>query len=168
MAAILKFKDYVPGVAFAPYSITARISAIEELGRDVRGEGAIRDLECELRALRRGTERLIAERRRKPPANLEALIDNLLAEERRADLESRPQIEAARRGLRLLKKAPAGYRRVVEPLMRRMIDLLQKQKEILRDARWQLMVIRAEGIPEGRGAIFDDPRALRRYLASKT
>ncbi len=60
------------------------------------------------------------------PKMLDVLIDNLLAEERKADIES---------------------------------------QEVLRDARWQLMVIRAESVPEGRGPVFADPKALRRYLA---
>ena len=159
---MLKLKDYVPDVASAP--IGDRISAIEALGRDVRGEGTIQTLERELAALRRGTARLIAESRHKRPANIDALIDNLLAEERKADQDSRSQIKAAKRGLRALKNAPAVYRRAVEPLMRRMIDLLEEQKEILRDTRWQLMVIRAENVPEGVGPVFDDAKALRRHL----
>lgn len=162
MGAMLKLKDYVPDVTSAP--IGDRISAIEALGRDVRGEGAIHSLEREIAALRRGTARLITESRHKRPANIDALIDNLLAEERKADQDSRSQIKAAKRGLRALKSVPQGYRRAVEPLMRRMIDLLEEQKEILRDTRWQLMVIRADDVAEGVGPVFDDPKALRRYL----
>ena len=164
MSALLKLKDYVPDVTVAPLSVAGRITAIRELGRDIRGEGSILALERDVAALRRGTERLIAESRHRRPGNLDALIDNLLAEERRADAESRPQIRAARRDLRLLKTTPTAYRRAVEPLMRRMIDLLEEQMEILRDARWRLIVIRADSVPEGRGEVFDDSKALKRYL----
>jgi hypothetical protein len=167
MAASLKLKDYVPDVGAAMSSVADRISAIEELGRDVRGEGAVHDLEREVANLRRGTERLIAESRQRRPGNLDALIQNLLAEERRADADSRAQIKSAMRALRLLKKAPPAYRKAVEPLMTRMIDLLQEQKEILRDARWQLMAVKADAVPEGRGSVFDDPKALKRYLARR-
>ena len=167
MATSLKLKDYVPDVKTATSSVAERISAIEELGRDVRGEGAIQHLEREVSNLRRGTERLIAESRQRRPANLDALIDNLLVEERRADMDSRAQIKSAMRALRLLKKAPSAYRKAVEPLMTRMIDLLQQQKEILRDARWQLMLVKADSLPERRGPIFDDPKALKRYLTRR-
>ena len=164
MPASLKLKDYVPDVTAAPSSVAERISVIEELGRDIRGEGAIHDLERDVATLRRGTERLITESRQERPPNLDALIRNLLAEERRADAESRAQIKSATRALRLIRKAPVAYRDAVEPLMKRMIDLLQEQKEILRDARWQLMIVRANSVPEGRGPVFDDAKALKRYL----
>jgi len=167
MPASLKLKNYVPDLASATSSVAERISAIEDLGRDVRGEGAINDIEREVTTLRRGTERLIAESRQRRPPNLDALIENLLSEERRVDADSRAQIKSAMRALRLLKKAPPAYRKAVEPLMARMIDLLHEQKEILRDARWQLMAIRADTVPEGRGPVFEDPKALRRYLARR-
>jgi hypothetical protein len=165
MAASLKLKDYVRDVTLAPSSVAERLTIIEDLGRDVRGEGSIQALEREVSALRRGTERLIAQSRQRRPGNLDALIANLLIEERKAEAESRPQIKSAMRALRLIKKSPTAYRRAVEPLMRRMIELLEEQKEILRDARWQLMIVRADAAPEGRGQVFDDPKALRRYLA---
>jgi hypothetical protein len=167
MAASLKLKDYVPDVKSATSSVAERISAIEELGRDVRGEGAIHDLEREVANLRRGAERLVAESRQRRPGNLDALIEKLLTDERQADEDSRALIKSTKRALRLVKKAPPAYRKAVEPLMTRTIDLLQEQKEIRRDARWQLMLIKADAVPEGRGLVFDDPKALKRHLTRR-
>jgi hypothetical protein len=74
------------------------------------------------------------------------LIDRILAGERDAD--------------------PAIGRRA-RALARRQEDAVLRFVEALRDARWQMMALRAhfDGDPRN-GPTFDNPAQMRRYLAS--
>jgi hypothetical protein len=79
-------------------------------------------------------------------SRMRRLVDRILAGARDAD----PAIGRRARGLARLQE-----------------DAVLRFVEALRDARWQMMALRANFGPDsGSGPAFDDPAEMRRYLAS--
>jgi len=127
--------------------------------------GVRRAVNPQLRLAGDGTETLDpAAARDGQPENIEELIDQLLQLERRMEGQWREGIRNGERLLRLLKKAPPSHRSSMEPLVRKILDTLQEVKETTRDARWQLIVVRAEMLPKGEGPVFDNGRELGQAL----
>jgi hypothetical protein len=166
MGAALRLEDFMPDPE-ATVSLAANALAETDAGNAQRVSDLEKLLEENSRSvarIRAGAARLVAAARNEQPENIEELIDQLLQLERRMEGQWGEGIRNGERLLRLLEKAPRSHRSSMEPLVGKILDTLQEVKETTRDARWQLIVVRAEMLPKGEGPVFDNARELGQAL----
>lgn len=167
MGAALRLEEFVPDRKAMASLASVSLADIGpgRMSRDKRkDEEFIRGLSAALAEMRDGMARLVSEARSRHPENIEELIDQLLEWERGLDADFSSEFKAGEELPRLMKKVPRPYRTSVEPNLREALDILQEGKEAVRDARWQLIVVRADMLPKGEGPVFDNARELGQAL----
>ena len=166
MGAALRLEDFLPDpqamVCIASNALAEMDAGVAQRFGDL--EKLLEENSHSLGRIRAGAARLVAAARDEQPQNIEELIDQLLQLERRMEGQWGEGIRNGERLLRLLKQAPRSDRSSMEPLVRKILDTLQEVKETTRDARWQLIVVRAEMLPKGEGPVFDNARELGQAL----
>lgn len=100
----------------------------------------------------------------KPP-DLDETIDSLLRREQQMARTLAPYMKQAKRALRDLKRVSPARRDALSPIYRQYIDTACRILEALRDARWQLMALRAESTHK-QGPTFHNPKELKRHFRS--
>lgn len=142
--------------------IDGMLARVGRLGRDV--DALYHDVELAGRAYGRLVTEARAEIDDGGPENLSQVIDELLEIERTYADELMPRI---RRSERFLAKATKDEMLVsvgLAPVLRREIAAMVLMIEQIRDARWQLMVIRAEVGRANTSPATDRPTELAERL----
>ena len=153
--------------------VTALINLDEQLGAALRrAEGVLDEADKHMGAVHEAMRRAID-----VAAATAALIsvtewDRVIAQLEEAESGLRTDDEKMDRlvdqAVKIAKRVRPGAARRLAPLVRRYRDLAAANKEQLRDARWQLMALRAERFREEKGPVFADPADLRQYLSALT
>ena len=131
---------------------------------DTRG-AAIRDsLVAALADMQSDLDALVATIQDDEPDEIEERIDWLLEQERWLDQELSDEFARGEQVLRLLRPAPKAKRNSVEPVLRECLDVLQRAKEALRDARWRLIIVLGDKL-EGMTDVIEGAAGLESALA---
>jgi plasmid stabilization system protein ParE len=75
-----------------------------------------------------------------------------------------PLLRQAEKAREDVPSLPPRYRELALQIADKQIKVYSGILESLRDARWQLMALRAKAEGPGDGLVFDDPEELERYL----
>lgn len=98
------------------------------------------------------------------PANLDALIAELLEREQTWASALTPKIKKAKRFLASVQHDEAFRAVGLIPILKKEIDAMALAMEQIRDARWQMMVVKAEVGKRDILPATSDPAILRRHL----
>lgn len=142
--------------------IDGMLARVGRLGREV--DSLYHDVELAGQSYGRLVAAAQAEMADGGPANLSQIIDELLKIEQNYAEELAPRI---RRSERFLAKAMKDEMLVsvgLVPVLRREIAAMVLMMEQIRDARWQLMVIRAEVAKSNASPATDSPTELAQNL----
>lgn len=107
-------------------------------------------------------------RKDSPPQDWEAAIGGLKEWEKSLKEDVRPTIERLKQVQKDLTGVAPAERPKATAMADRHINTILSTLEALRDARWQLMALRADVEDPGDAPVFENPDELLRYLRSKT
>lgn len=101
------------------------------------------------------------------PSDIDETIELLEREDGAFIREFAAAIKKARKPIERIPKRHADRARQIAREIDWFENIIVQHEELLRDLRWQLMVVRAESRRDKSGPVFDDPNALRRYLRTR-
>ncbi|HVF58321.1 MAG TPA: hypothetical protein VNJ70_00685 [Thermoanaerobaculia bacterium] len=181
MAAVaLRLEDYAPTdfkvrVAARPAALVAERSTSDDAlnkaldATRLQFQEHTAELETRLSSFKQGFARLVHNAEeylsKGTPVDLAGVITQLRSMEEIAQGDVEPLVNGARSYRALAMKLPPGLRAREVALWDRHINTLLQLPEILRDARWQLLAVRA-GAEKQTGRRFDSADELARYLDS--
>ncbi len=155
------FLDFFAALARPTGSHAERMAEAEHAFAD--GEAAInRSIEATARAV--ANARAIAEGGAAP--EWDYLVERLEFSETEAARDVGRVQKLVSRVLKLTRAVDPAFGRFAGGLARRQEEAILRFVEALRDARWQMMALRARHAGTNGGRVFDDPSELRRHLAT--
>jgi len=124
----------------------------------------VRAFEIHTKETTNGTLRLVSDIKKNPPQNLDSIIEQLQEIEERSAEQLVPVLEVFAEHRRTFAGDPdPRFRLKATDLIRRHEEAIVASLEALRDARWELMALRAE-LEDQPGKVFENSNELLKHL----